>query len=92
MESKLGFISLLANTAASILLVSPVYWMANRYKGVQNASVTLLLFPYLFPLHSVNKITVLRVVYEVTGSYDHLHNCTVGLSGPLFALKVRSVL
>ena len=30
-----------------------------------------------------------RVVYEVTGTLDHMYNCNVGLSGPLFALKVR---
>ena len=29
-----------------------------------------------------------RLVLEVTGSSSHLSHCTVGLSGPLFALKV----
>jgi len=33
-----------------------------------------------------------RVVYEVTGTLDHMYNCNVGLSGPLFALKVLAVL
>jgi len=37
---------------------------------------------------SVTYILLGRLVLEVTGSSSHLSHCTVGLSGPLFALKV----
>ncbi|XP_023327009.1 uncharacterized protein LOC111700357 [Eurytemora carolleeae] len=33
-----------------------------------------------------------RLVYEFTGSWDHLSDCVVGLSGPLFAFKILVLL